>query len=209
LAARDALIRAEVGLRNAIGSHLAAVGLVVKAQSRARYLKLFKDALRRVEGYAFLQQIYASLEQLDARISFLDRSLKARAAAGAISARLMTIPGIGPFTALRFIALIDAPERFKSSRAVGVYVGLTARIRQSGNSKRLGSITRHGSSELRRSLFMCAQVLLSKSKKANRLRDWALRLAQRRGKKRAITALARKLAVVMHAVWVSGQPFRA
>lgn len=209
LATRDALIHAEVGLRNAIGSHLAALGLVVKASTRAKYLRLFREALGRLEGYAFLDQLHASLKQLNTQITLLDKTLKAKAADGEISRLLMTIPGVGPFTALRFIALIDNPTRFKCSRSVGVYTGLTARIHRSGTTRRFGGVTRTGSAELRRSLFMCAQALLTQSKKHNRLRDWALRLAKRRGKKRAITALARKLAVVMHAVWISGQPFRS
>lgn len=207
LATRDALIRSEVALRNAIGSHLAAIGLVVKSRSRAKCLRLFREALDRTDSYAFLRQIYLPLEQLDAHITALSDALKAKAAEGSTSKLLMTIPGVGPFTALRFIALIDFPGRFKSSRSVGAYVGLTARVHQSGSVRRMGGLTRFGSTELRRSLFMGAQVVLTKSKKSDRLRDWALRIARRRGKKRAIVALARKLAVVMHAVWTSGRPY--
>jgi len=208
LATRDALIHAEVGLRNALGSHLAALGIKVKCRSRGKYLRLFEEGLAGIDGYGFLRSLHRTLQHLDGTISSLDREIKAQAGRDKVCRLLMTVPGIGPYSALRFVAVIDDPARFARSRDVGAYIGLVPRVRQSGETTRHGSLTRRGSTELRRTLFMGAQVLLNQTKRSSRLKAWGMQIAQRRGKKRAAVALARKLAVLMHAVWRSGQAFR-
>jgi transposase len=209
LATRDALLKVEVALRNALVSHLDAFGLTIKTRRGANSLKIFDESLARVRGYAFLRSLYEILNHLHTHLRKLNRLVSERARNGADSKLLMTIPGIGPLTALRFISLIDDPKRFAKSRSVGAYLGLVPTVRTSGVSRKLGRLTRLGASELRKSLFLCAQALLTRSRKDNQLREWARRIARRRGTKRAILALARKLAVTMHAVWLSREPYAA
>lgn len=209
LATRDALVKTEVALRNALVCHLDACGMPMKSRRGSNSLRIFEEKLAGLSGYAFLRALYEMLNHLHTKICKLNEILRERAKKGKDSRLLMTIPGIGPLTALRYISLIDDPKRFKSSRDVGPYLGLVPIVRQSGVSSRSGGLTRLGSNELRISLFLGAQAVLTRSRKDNRLRAWAQRLARRRGTKRAILALARKLAVTMHAVWVSGEPYSA
>jgi transposase len=120
----------------------------------------------------------------------------------------MTIPGIGPLTALAQKTFIDRPERFRRSKAVGAAVGLTPRKYASGEVDYDGHITKCGDAFLRSHLFEAAKVLLSRSGKPSWIRDWGLRLAKRGSMKKACVAVARRLAVVMHAMWRDGTVFQ-
>lgn len=122
--------------------------------------------------------------------------------------RLMTIPGVGPVVALTFRATIDAPARFKHSKQVGAAFGLTPRQNQSGESNYVGGISKCGDEMMRIMLYEAAQAMLTRSTKWSWLKAWAMKIATRRGMKRAIVALARRLAVVMHRMWVDGTEFR-
>ena len=124
-----------------------------------------------------------------------------------LCARLMSIPGVGPITALNFVAAVDDPDRFKASRDVAAYFGLTPKQYQSGAYARSGKISRMGSSTMRRALYNAANALLVRSKSDCALRRWGLRIARDRGHKFACVACARKLAVVMHRLWVTGETF--
>lgn len=125
-----------------------------------------------------------------------------------VARRLKTVPGVGALTALAFVLVIDDPRRFKKSRDVGAYVGVTPRRDQSGETDKQLPITKCGDSLLRRLLVQCGQHILGPLGKDSRLRTWGLALAARGGgnaKKRAVVAVARKLAVLLHAMWVSGE----
>ena len=124
-----------------------------------------------------------------------------------ICQRLMTAPGVGPVTALAFAATIDEPSRFAKSRAVGAYLGLTARRRQSGEMDYSGRISKHGDKLLRALLYGAANSALTRVRRAHPLKDWARRLKRRTSHKKACVALARKLAIVLHKMWVSGEDF--
>ena len=116
--------------------------------------------------------------------------------------------GIGPVTALAFLAAIDDPTRFSRSRAVGAYLGLTPRRYASGEVDWTGRISKCGDTMVRTYLFEAAGVLLTRVQKWCALKAWGLRLAKRAGMKKARTALARKLAVVLHRMWRDGTQFR-
>jgi transposase len=122
--------------------------------------------------------------------------------------RLMTIPGVGPVVALTYRTTIDVPARFRNSRAVGAVLGLTPCKYQSGESDYTGGISRCGDEMMRVMLYEAAQVLLVRSTKWSWLKAWAMQIARRRGVKKAIVALARRLAVVMHRIWIDGTEFR-
>ena len=112
--------------------------------------------------------------------------------------RLMTIPGVGPVTSLAFISTVDVPARFSKSRAVGPALGLTPVLNQSGESHRVGRVSLCGDGMMRALLYEAAQVMLSRVKKWSWLKAWAMNIAKRRGRQKAIVALARRLAVIMH-----------
>jgi transposase len=119
----------------------------------------------------------------------------------------MTMPGVGPITAITYVAVIEKPEHFKRSRAVAACLGLTPRRYQSGEVDYDGYISRREDSQLRALLYEAASVLLTRVRSESALRLWGLMLWKRLGFKRAATALARKMAVVLHAMWKSGTPF--
>jgi len=122
--------------------------------------------------------------------------------------RFMTVPGIGPLTALAYRATIDDPTRFARSRNVGAYVGLTPRRFASGEVDYTGRISKCGDVMLRSYLFEAAGVLLIRVHKWCALKAWGVRLAKRVGFKKAKVAVARKMAVILHRMWIDGTSFR-
>jgi transposase len=120
----------------------------------------------------------------------------------------MTVPGVGAIVALTFRAAIDQPERFRSSKSVGACFGLTPRRYQSGESDRSGAISKAGDVSVRVALFEAAHVMMTRVVAWSSLKAWAMAIARRRGAKRAKVALARKLAVIMHRMWIDGTDFR-
>jgi len=121
--------------------------------------------------------------------------------------RLMTTPGVGPVVALTYRATVDVPARFRKSKAVGAVFGLTCARYQSGEIDWSGRISRCGDEMMRVMLYEAVQSML-RSKKWSWLKAWAMQIARRRGMKKAIVALARRLAVIMHRIWVDGTEFR-
>ena len=118
----------------------------------------------------------------------------------------MTAPGVGVVVALTYRATVDQPQRFVHSRAVGAHVGLTPRRHREIDYD--GGVSKSGDTMLRTMLYEAAQSLLTQSGKWSWLKAWGMRVAQRRGMRRAIVAVARRLAVVLHRMWVDGTEFR-
>jgi transposase len=119
----------------------------------------------------------------------------------------MSIPGVGPVTAANFVLAVDDTGRFKKSKNVGAYFGLTPRRRQSGEMDYNGRISKRGDSVVRHHLYEAANVLLTRVKKPSALQAWGLRIAKRSGMKKARVAVARKLAVIMHQMLLTGELF--
>ena len=119
----------------------------------------------------------------------------------------MTAPGVGAIVGLTFRCAVDDANRVTSSRSIGVFFGLTPRRYQSGETDRLGAISRAGDPAVRAALFEAAHVIMTRVAKWSTLKSWAVRVAQRRCAKRGEVALARKLAVVLHRMWVSETDF--
>jgi hypothetical protein len=122
--------------------------------------------------------------------------------------RLMTIPGVGAVTAMTYKAALDSPERFEDSSSVGAYFGITPRQYASGEVNRQGSISKMGPKECRTLLYEAAQVLLTRTKSSCKLKSWGMKLIKKKGRKKAIVAVARKLAVIMHRMLVDKTEFR-
>ena len=117
----------------------------------------------------------------------------------------MSVPGVGPVTALSFKAGVDDPNRFKSSRTVGAHFGLTPRRFQSGENDNPGHISRAGDAEVRSALYVAAHSLLTRNAQWSSLKAWGIRLAKTRGHRRAVIADARKLATILHRMWLDAR----
>ena len=142
------------------------------------------------------------------QIGMLNRRLLAIVRDDDVCRRLMTVPGVGPVVALTFRATVDVPARFKNSKAVGAVFGLTPSKYQSGEINRTGAISHCGDEMMRVMLYEAAQILLIRSTRWSWLKAWAMKIARHRGMKKAIVALSRRLAVIMHRIWVDGTEFR-
>ena len=139
----------------------------------------------------------------------IDRDMRLLARSSQACQRLMTIPGVGQLTALAFVATIDAPERFRRSRDVGAYLGLVPRRFQSGEIDYVGSISKCGDRRVRTLLYEAANVMLTRYRGALALKEWALGIARRSTMRKARVALARRLAIIMHAMLRHGTTFQA
>jgi transposase len=144
---------------------------------------------------------------LTTEIDSIDRILLKLSRKDLIIKRLMTVPGIGPLTALTYKVVIDDPLRFKKGRNVGAYLGMCATQYSSGNVKRYGRISKTGSKELRTLLASAGMSLLVRCKKPCALKDWGLKIEQKHGKKKAATAVGRKMAIIMHRIWIGNTTF--
>jgi len=121
---------------------------------------------------------------------------------------VMSAPGVGPIVGLTYVAAIDDPARFKSSKQVGPHFGLTPKKYQSGKTDYSGRISKVGDASVRTALYEAANVILTKPLKgATSLKSWGMKLAKRAGMAKAKVALARKLGVILHRIWVDGTRF--
>ncbi len=198
-------IAIENDLRGTLRNFGLKVGMVgtVKFEARIRTLvENLPDLAVLVEPLLTVRRV------LREQIAVLHRRLLTVVRDDDVCQRLMTIPGVGPVVALTFRATIDVPARFRNSRAVGAVLGLTPCKYQSGESDYTGGISKCGDAMMRVMLYEAAQILLVRSAKWSWLKAWAMQIARRRGMKKAIIALARRLAVVMHRIWVDGTKFR-
>jgi transposase len=139
----------------------------------------------------------------------LDYAVKAVVRTDPVCQRLMTVPGVGPVTSLTFKAGVDDADRFRSSRTVAAHFGLTPRRYQSGETDNPGRISKAGDRDVRMALYTAAHALMTRSDAWSTLKAWGVRLAKVRGHRRAVVAVARKLAVILHRMWVDGTDFRA
>jgi transposase len=145
--------------------------------------------------------------QLREQIAVFDKAIRAIVKQNPTCRLLMSVPGIGVLSVLAYVSTVEDPMRFARSRSVGAHLGLTPRQYQSGESDRSGRISRCGDNLARTLMYEAAVVILTRVKRASRLKDWALAIARRSGPGKARTALARKLSVILHSVWRSGEPF--
>jgi transposase len=181
------------------------VGRVAKGAFEARVVALAEDLPQMADP---VMALLRCRRVLLAEIDLLEKRIEAVAKASATCRRLMTVPGVGPMTALAFSAAIDDPHRFGNSYDVGAYLGLTPRLFQSGEVAYHGHISKWGDALARHMLYEAANSLLVRVKDWSAPKAWAARLVRKIGPKKARVALARKLAVILHRMWVDGTDFR-
>jgi len=180
------------------------VGMVGATKFEARIKELIQDL---PDLAVLVEPLLVVRRVLREQLAILHRRLLAVVRDDAVCRRLMTVPGVGPVVALTYRATVDVPARFRKSKSVGAVFGLTCAKYQSGEIDRSGAISRCGDEMMRVMLYEAAQSML-RSTKWSWLKAWAMQIAKRRGMKKAIVALARRLAVIMHRIWVDGTEFR-
>lgn len=205
---RARLVAGRRGLENALRGLLASMGLrfpkgVAKFSRRVRALVADRPELACVA-----EPMLSAREALKESIAALDSEVAHRAGQRPDCRLLMTMPHVKSLTALTSCATIDDPHRFGGSRAVGAYVGLTSRRWQSGEVDYGGRISKMGDSLMRSLLYQAAHGFLTRVRRAHPLKDWARKVKKRTSHKKACVALARKLAVILHKMLITGEPFR-
>ena len=206
--ARAQLVAGRRSLENTLRGLLASMGLrfakgVAKFARRVRAL-----VAERPELACVVEPMLSAREALMRSIAALDREVAERVKRRPACRLLMSVPQVGPLTALTYCATIDDPERFAASRAVGVYLGLTSRRWQTGEVDYGGRISKMGDGLLRHLLYEAANGLLTRVRRAHPLKDWARKLKKHTSHKKAVVALARKLAVILHKMLITGEAFR-
>jgi transposase len=203
------LVKIKRDLENQVRGLLKNLGLVI---GRAKLNVFAVRAEGLIEGrpelMAAVRPLLNARSAIEQQVDDLDRKVMRLARNNAQARRLMTAPGVGPITALCFLATIDDPTRFKRSRSVGAYAGLTTRRYASGEVDWTGRISKCGDKMLRSYLYEAANVLLTRVAKWSALKAWGIRLAKRSGLRKAKVAVARKLAVILHRMWIEGTEFK-
>ena len=208
LQGRKLLMQTKRTLENTLRGAVKRFGVITTKTAGRGFAQRASLAMAQDPAYAgFARPMLAVLAGVVEQIRIYDRQLRAIAREHAVGRRLMTVPGVGYLTALAFLSTIEDPSRFKRSADVGPYLGLTPRIYQSGEIDRSGRISKTGDAMTRSYLVEAANVLLVRVDRPVPLRLWGLRIMERAGLKKAQVAVARKLAVLMHAMWSDGTEF--
>lgn len=206
--ARTRLVRMMTELSNQIRGVMKTFGLVVPAGRGSVFEKNVRALLVDQNGLApIVLPMLEAWRSLRIRAAELGRQLIGGARQSQACRILMSIPGVGAITAMSFATAVEEPANFKKSRSVGAWLGLTTRRYQSGQVDYDGHISRRGDHHLRGLLYEAATVILTRSSADSTLRAWGVRLRERVGFKRAAVAVARKLAVMMHAMLKTGELF--
>jgi transposase len=209
LVARGQIVSQITTLKNCMRGILKTFGHVLPKTLRAGYIASVREI---IEGDAVLEPIMipmlralaATMEQRQV----YDRAVNKIAREDETARRLMTVPGVGTIVVLGYMTGVATPDRFTRSSSVGAFFGMTPRRYQSGEIDQAGRVSKCGDALVRGLLYEAAKVLLSRSAKPSDLQAWGRGLAKRIGKKKATMAVARKLAVVLHRMWTTGETFR-
>ena len=210
LAVRDALVRTRTRYIGVIKAFIRREGLRVPSgeaeQTAAKVARMeLPDATA-----GELAPLLALLEPLNAEIAAADKRLSALASESGVVRRLRTVPGVGPVTAVAFVAALDDITRFASAHQVQAYLGLVPSEYSSGERQLRGRITKRGNPRMRWLLVEAGwRILRSPAAEGTTLKAWTERIAARRGKRIAVVALARRLAGILYALWRDDVDYRA
>ena len=199
------LLDVELSIRGILRGFGLKVGQVTRKTFEARIQEL-------VTGHTMLERIAEAMlsarATLQAQYEKMHKAVLAFVREDAVCRRLMTVPGVGPVVAVTFKSGVDDPNRITKSKAVGALFGLTPKKYQSGEKDVTGGITRTGDEMVRTALYEAANVLLSRITRFSKLKRWGIDVAKRRGSKRAKVALARKIGIILHRMWIDGTTYR-
>lgn len=209
LASRRQLKMQVASLESTIRGLLKIHGVVLGPANRLAFIPRVRQSMKGLghAAHTGIEALVTSLEQLRLACKALDVQVKLAAKDDARSRLLMSMPGVGPLTSTTLVATLDDAGRFTTSRSVGAYLGLTPRQYSSGETQRQGRISRAGPAECRAMLYEAAHCLLHFYQQPSHLKTWGLTLAKKKGMKRAIVAVARRMAVIMHRMLMTGEVF--
>ena len=206
---REVVLRQARQLQHKIRGDLRTFGIKLGALGSGGFAARVKQKLAdHPELWALVEPLLRLRAEQLQQVRAYDRQLRRLAQADEVCRRLMTVPGVGALTALAYRAGIDRLERFSRSAAVPAVLGLTPRIDHSGERERYGAITKAGDKLLRSLLYEAANALLTRVRSWCPLKRWGLQVAKRRGMNRARVAVARRLAILLFAIWRDGSTFR-
>jgi len=209
LGARAQLVGMTTRLSNMIRGVLKTFGVLPGAGRGLRFDHRVEALLDDAPDIALIvRPLLVSWRQLREQIAVFDKAVRRQVGIDPICRLLMTVPGIGALSSLMYVSTIEDPGRFSRSRAVGAHLGLTPRRYQSGETDRSGHISKCGDGLARTLMYEAAIVIRHRVKRSLHLKDWAEAIERRSGPGEARVALARKLSVILHSVWRSGEPFR-
>ncbi|WP_041357459.1 IS110-like element ISMdi10 family transposase [Methylorubrum extorquens] len=210
IGARAQLVGMATDLSNQLRSLLRTFGRRVTGRAGGAFEARVREQIKdKPEMDAVAEPLLTAWRAIRDQIAVLDRRLIEAARDDATCRLLMSCPGVGVVVAASFAAAVEVPEHFRRSRSVGAYLGLTPRRRQSGESDHSTGVSKRGDKLLRSYLFEAAASLLIRVQRPSALKTWGVGLVQRLGFKRAAVAVARKLGVVLHAMWRANRPFEA
>ena len=208
--ARKKLVGQRVTLENQIRGLAVVFGIRLP---RALTASFIDQALKASEGIAGLSAamrgLIAARTAVMTAVAAIDADIRRMTTASEACRRLMAISGVGQLTALAFVTAIDDPSRIRRSRDVGAYLGLVPKRYQSGEVDYVGGISKCGDRRVRTLLYEAANVMLTRYKGQLKLKDWAFAIARRSSMRKARVALARRLAIIMHAMLRDGTAFIA
>jgi len=193
---------------NQIRGTLRVFGIFIKGIAGVGFEQRVEEIIQ--EGSALADPLRALLGVLKAvkkQIEELDEKILDHAWASPSCRVLMTIPGVGPMTAAHYVLAVDDVARFNKSKSVAAYFGLTPKRYQSGDMDHNGRISKRGNRIVRHHLYESANILMTRVKKPSSLQEWGKRIAKRSGMKKARIAVARKMAVIMHQMLLTGECF--
>src|SRR6266542_5646531 len=199
------LINVELSIRGILRGFGLKVGPVTRKgfEGRIRELVTGQPTLERIAGAMLSARV-----ALQAEYKKLHKAVLAIVREDAVCRRLMTVPSVGPLVAITYKSALDDPSRIAKSKAAGALFGLTPKKYQSGEKDVAGGITRTGDEMVRTALYEAANVLLSRITRFSKLKRWGMDVAKRRGSKRAKVALARKIGIILHRMWIDGTTYR-
>jgi transposase len=208
LGARHQLVTMRAELDAQIRGMLKTFGLILGTGNSD---VLIRRAEELAEGHPVVRGLVARLAEVRRlvalQIAAIDREIRRLVRTEPTLKRFMTVPGVGPITAVAFLSAVDDADRFKHARDVGPYLGLTPTRYQSGETDRQGRISKCGDTFTRTCLYEAAHVLLTKVQRFSPLKAWGTRLVKRIGARKGRIAVARKIAVILHCIWVDGTEF--
>jgi transposase len=206
---RKLMLSKAIAIENDLRGTLRNFGLKVGMVGTVKFEARIQELIENLPDLAVLvEPLLVVRRVLREQLGILHRRLLVIVRDDAVCRRLMTVPGVGPVVALTYRATVDVPARFRNSKAVGAVFGLTPSKYQSGKINRPGAISKCGDEMMRVMLYEAAQVMLTRTNKWSWLKAWAMKIARHRGMRKAIVALARRLAVILHRIWVDGTDFR-
>ncbi len=208
LGARHQLVTMRTELDAQIRGMLKTFGLILGTGNSD---VLIRRAEELAEGHPVMSGLVAKLAEVRRHVALqvaaIDREIRNLVRTEPTLKRFLTVPGVGPITALAFLSAVDDPSRFKHARDVGPYLGLTPTRYQSGETDRQGRISKCGDTFTRTCLYEAAHVLLTKVQRFSPSKAWGMRLVKRIGARKARIAVARKIGVILHCIWVDGTDF--